>query len=205
MDSGRTPLEAQMLDIGRRARAAAATVRNAPPETRSAALTAIATALRARKGEILAANAKDVAKAKKDGMAEAMIDRLALDEKRLESVAKAVDETAALPDPVGAIMSAWERPNGLKIERVRTPIGVIGVIFESRPNVAADAGALCLRAGNTVILRGGSDSHNSVAAIGEALRDGLRAADLPEDAIQIVPTTDRAAVGMMLAGLGRRH
>ncbi|MES1203186.1 MAG: glutamate-5-semialdehyde dehydrogenase [Pseudomonadota bacterium] len=202
MDSGRTPLEAQMLDIGRRARAAAATVRNAPPEARTEALKAIAGALRARKDEILKANAKDVAKAKRDGMAEAMIDRLALDEKRLEGVARAVDETAALPDPVGAIMSAWTRPNGLKIERVRTPIGVIGVIFESRPNVAADAGALCLRAGNTVILRGGSDSHNSVSAIGEALRDGLRAANLPEDAIQIVPTTDRAAVGMMLAGLG---
>ncbi len=191
-----------MLEIGRRARAAAATVRNASPEARTAALSAIASALRARKDQILAANAEDVAKAKKDGMAEAMIDRLALDEKRLEGIAKAVDETAALPDPVGAVMSAWTRPNGLNIERVRTPIGVIGVIFESRPNVAADAGALCLRAGNTVILRGGSDSQKSVAAIGEALRDGLRAADLPEDAIQIVPTTDRAAVGMMLAGLG---
>ncbi len=109
------------------------------------------------------------------------------------------------PIPSARLWRRGSGPNGLKFERVRTPIGVIGVIFESRPNVAADAGALCLRAGNTVILRGGSDSHNSVAAIGEALRDGLRAADLPEDAIQIVPTTDRAAVGMMLAGLGRRH
>jgi glutamate-5-semialdehyde dehydrogenase len=126
---------------------------------------------------------------------------LALDPKRLEAVAKAVDETAALPDPIGAVMAEWERPNGLKFQRVRTPLGVIGIIFESRPNVAADAGALSLRAGNTVILRGGSDSAKSVAAIGKALRQGLKDAGLPEDAIQIVPTTDRAAVGMMLAGL----
>ena len=202
MDTGHSPLEAQMLAMGQRARAVAAAVRKAPPEARTKALKAIAAELRARKDAILAANAKDVAQAKADGMAEAMIDRLALDEKRLEGVAKAVDETAAFPDPVGAIMSGWDRPNGLHIERVRTPIGVIGVIFESRPNVAADAGALCLRAGNTVILRGGSDSINSIAAIGEALRAGLIAGGLPEDAIQVVPTKDRAAVGMMLAGLG---
>ena len=194
-------LEAQMLDIGRRARAAAASVREATPEARTKALTAIAGELRARAKQILDANAEDVAQARKDGMAESFVDRLLLDEKRLEGVAKAVDDTAALPDPVGTVMSAWTRPNGLKIERVRTPIGVIGVIFESRPNVTADAGALCLRAGNTVILRGGSDSHRSCAAIGEALRAGLRAGGLPEDAIQIVPTTDRTAVGMMLAGL----
>jgi glutamate-5-semialdehyde dehydrogenase len=202
MDTGSPPLEAQMLALGARARAAAATVRKAAPEQRTAALRAIAAELRARKDAILSANAEDVAKARAENMAPAMVDRLLLDEKRLEGVAQAVDETAAFPDPVGAVMSAWKRPNGLEISRVRTPIGVIGVIFESRPNVAADAGALCLRAGNTVILRGGSDSHKTVAAIGEALRAGLRAAALPEDAIQIVPTTDRAAVGMMLAGLG---
>jgi glutamate-5-semialdehyde dehydrogenase len=195
-------LEAQMLAMGQRARAAAAMVRKAAPESRTKALIAIAAELRARAPVILAANSEDVAQARKDGLTESFIDRLMLDEKRLEGVARAVDETAALPDPVGEVMSAWTRPNGLQIERVRTPIGVIGVIFESRPNVTADAGALCLRAGNAVILRGGSDSHRSCAAIGEALRAGLRAADLPEDAIQIVPTTDRAAVGMMLAGLG---
>jgi glutamate-5-semialdehyde dehydrogenase len=197
-----SPLEAQMLDIGRRARVAAALVRNAAPAARTGALKAIAAEIRARAAEILAANAEDVAQARKEGMTESFVDRLTLDPKRLESVAQAVDDTAGLPDPVGAVISAWERPNGLKIERVRTPIGVIGVIFESRPNVAADAGALCLRAGNAVILRGGSDSHRSVAAIGQALRAGLKAGGLPEDAIQIVPTTDRAAVGMMLAGLG---
>jgi glutamate-5-semialdehyde dehydrogenase len=125
-----------------------------------------------------------------------------LDDARLEGVAKGVEETAGLPDPIGAVLADWTRPNGLHIQRVRTPLGVIGIIFESRPNVAADAGALSLRAGNAVILRGGSDSAASVAAIGTALRAGLRDAGLPEDVIQIVPTTDRAAVGMMLAGLG---
>jgi glutamate-5-semialdehyde dehydrogenase len=129
------------------------------------------------------------------------VDRLALDVSRVESIARAVEETAAIPDPVGTLMADWTRPNGLRFQRVRTPIGVIGVIFESRPNVAADAGALCLRAGNAVILRGGSDSVRSVAAIGEAVRAGLADAGLPEDAIQIVPTADRAAVGLMLQGL----
>ncbi|MET0181877.1 MAG: glutamate-5-semialdehyde dehydrogenase [Caulobacterales bacterium] len=194
-------LEATMLDLGRRARAAAAQVRDASPETRTAALKAIAKRMREAAPQILAANEEDVARGRKDGLAESFIDRLALDEKRLEAVAKAVDETANLPDPIGAVLASWTRPNGLNISRVRTSLGVIGVIFESRPNVAADAGALCLRAGNTVILRGGSDSAKSVAAIGEALRAGLKDAGLPEDAIQIVPTTDRAAVGMLLGGL----
>ncbi len=195
-------LEAQMLDLGARARAAAASVRDASPATRSAALTAIAKRLRENAAEILAANAEDVALGKAENMTAAFLDRLTLTPERLEDVARAVEETAALPDPIGAVIETWTRPNGLKFERVRTPLGVIGVIFESRPNVAADAGALCLRAGNTVILRGGSDSAKSVAVIGRALRAGLADAGLPEDAIQIVPTTDRAAVGMMLRGLG---
>ncbi|MFZ4603165.1 MAG: glutamate-5-semialdehyde dehydrogenase [Caulobacterales bacterium] len=196
------PLEAVMLDMGRRARAAAAALRLTTPAARSAGLAAIAAALRAAAPDILAANAEDVAAAARDGMAPAMIDRLSLDAARVEGIARAVDETAAFPDPVGAVMAEWTRPNGLAFQRVRTPLGVIGVIFESRPNVAADAGALCLRAGNAVILRGGSDSARSVAAIGKALRAALLASGLPEDAIQIVPTTDRSAVGMMLAGLG---
>jgi glutamate-5-semialdehyde dehydrogenase len=201
MDSATLPLDAQMRDLGKRARAAAAAVRDASPDTRTAALKAMAAELRAAAPEILAANAEDVARGRKEGLAESFIDRLALDAKRLEAVAQAVDDTAALPDPIGAVLADWTRPNGLNIQRVRTPLGVIGVIFESRPNVAADAGALCLRAGNTVVLRGGSDSSKSVAAIGAALRKGLKRAGLPENAIQIVPTTDRAAVGMMLAGL----
>jgi len=195
-------LEAQMLDLGARARAAAASVRDAAPATRTAALTAIARRLRENAAEILAANAEDVARGKAESMTAAFIDRLTLTPARLEDIARAVEETAALPDPIGAVTAEWTRPNGLKFERVRTPLGVIGVIFESRPNVAADAGALCLRAGNTVILRGGSDSAKSVAVIGRALRAGVADAGLPEDAIQIVPTNDRAAVGMMLRGLG---
>ncbi|MBU6373897.1 MAG: glutamate-5-semialdehyde dehydrogenase [Alphaproteobacteria bacterium] len=191
-----------MLEMGHSARAAATAMRLTTPAQRSAALTAMAAAIRAAAPQILAANAEDVAAAKAEGMAPAMVDRLALDAARLEGVARAVDETAAFPDPVGAVMAEWTRPNGLAFQRVRTPLGVIGVIFESRPNVAADAGALCLRAGNAVILRGGSDSARSVAAIGAAIRAALKASGMPEDAIQIVPTTDRAAVGMMLAGLG---
>lgn len=197
-----SPLQATMLEMGFSARAAASAMRLTTPAQRSAALTAMAAAIRAAAPQILAANAEDVAAAKADGMAAAMVDRLALDAARLEGVARAVDETAAFPDPVGAVMAEWTRPNGLAFQRVRTPLGVIGVIFESRPNVAADAGALCLRAGNAVILRGGSDSARSVAAIGAAIRGALKATGMPEDAIQIVPTTDRAAVGMMLAGLG---
>jgi glutamate-5-semialdehyde dehydrogenase len=191
-----------MLGLGQRARAAAAALRDAAPETRTKALRAMARRLREAAPDILTANAKDVVAGREAGLAESFIDRLALDAKRLEGVAKGVDETAALPDPIGAVMADWGRPNGLNIQRVRTPLGVIGIIFESRPNVAADAGALAVRAGNCVILRGGSDSANSVAAIGAALGKGLQDAGLPADAIQIVPTTDRAAVGMMLEGLG---
>ncbi|MBI1251471.1 MAG: glutamate-5-semialdehyde dehydrogenase [Alphaproteobacteria bacterium] len=190
-----------MLALGRRARAAAAKVREASAEQRTKALEAIASRLEAAAGDILAANALDVADAVKTDLAASFIDRLTLDEKRMANLVAAVRETAAFADPVGAVIADWERPNGLKFQRVRTPIGVIAVIFESRPNVAADAGALCLRAGNAAILRGGSDSARSVAAIGKALGDGLADAALPRGAIQIVPTQDRAAVGMMLAGL----
>lgn len=200
--SAMSTLETQMLELGQRARAAGRAVRDADGATRTAALEAMARRLRDAAPEILRANAEDVERGRANGLAESFIDRLALDETRLEGVAKGVDVVAALPDPVGATLAEWTRPNGLRIARVRTPIGVIGMIFESRPNVAADAAALALRAGNTIILRGGSDSAASVAAIGEALRGALRDSGLPEDTVQIVPSADRAAVGMMLAGLG---
>ncbi|WAC29490.1 glutamate-5-semialdehyde dehydrogenase [Ancylobacter sp. SL191] len=190
-----------MLAMGRRARAAARALALAPAATKTAALNGAAAAIRARAGEILSANAEDVATARAAGIAESVIDRLALTPARLEGVASAVAEIAALPDPVGAVTESWERPNGLRLERVRTPLGVIGVIYESRPNVTADAGSLCLKAGNAVILRGGSDSFNSSRAIHAAMVEGITAAGLPADAIQLVPTRDRAAVGAMLAGL----
>ena len=194
-------LDADMRAMGAAARAAAAAVREASAQTRTAALKAMAEHLRTSALYILDANAEDVAAARDAGLAPAFIDRLTLTPDSLEGVAKGLDAIADIPDPVGAEMARWTRPNGLDIARVRTPIGVIGVIFESRPNVAADAGALALRAGNAAILRGGSDSQMTVANIGMALRAGLREAGLPEDAIQIVPTTDRAAVGLMLEGL----
>jgi glutamate-5-semialdehyde dehydrogenase len=200
MDDG-TDLTSVMHAMGVRARLAADAARTATPAQRTAALTAIASALRTHSDAILAANATDVARARADGLAESFIDRLLLDAPRIDAIARAVDETAALADPVGAVIAAWRRPNGLAFERVRTPLGVIGLIFESRPNVAADAGALSLRAGNAVILRGGSDSVNSVSAIVDACRAGLRSVGLPEDIIQSVPSNDRAAVGLMLAGL----
>jgi glutamate-5-semialdehyde dehydrogenase len=194
-------LQAQMLAVGARARAAARDLAQAPSTARTAALAAMAGALRGNAAAILAANAKDIAIAREAGRAESFIDRLALNEARLEGVAAGVETIAALPDPVGEIIAEWTRPNGLNIARVRTPIGVIGMIFESRPNVAADAGALALRAGNAIILRGGADSAASVAAIVAPLREALTQAGLPADAIQAVANTDRAAVGLMLAGL----
>jgi glutamate-5-semialdehyde dehydrogenase len=194
-------LETQMRALGQHARAAAKTVRDASPEQRTRALAAMAAHLRADASGILAANAEDVARARVNKLAESFVDRLAVDAARLEAIAAAVEVIAALPDPVGETLAQWTRPNGLRISRVRTPIGVIGMIFESRPNVAADASALALRAGNVVILRGGGDSAGSVAAMVEALRAGLAEAGLPVDAIQAVPSADRAAVGMMLAGL----
>jgi glutamate-5-semialdehyde dehydrogenase len=190
---------ALMTDMGRRARAAARVLALAPSAQKDAALAAMAQALRDRRREILGANADDIADAK--AATAAFIDRLALDEKRIAAMADSLDVVRALPDPVGTVMEAWTRPNGMRIERVRVPLGVVGVIYESRPNVTADAGALTLKAGNAVILRGGSESFRSARAIHAALADGLRAAGLPEDAIGLVPTRDRAAVGLMLAGL----
>ncbi len=195
-------LAAEMLAIGRRARAAARKLALAPAETRNLALVEAAKALRARAAEVIEANAIDVAEARRGGMAPAFVDRLTLDAKRIEGIAEGLESVAALADPVGRVLDRWTRPNGLTIERVATPLGVIGVIFESRPNVTADAGALCLKAGNAAILRGGSDSFGTSALIHACLVDGLRAAGLPEDAIQRVPSKDRAAVGEMLKGLG---
>jgi glutamate-5-semialdehyde dehydrogenase len=190
-----------MRAVGERARAAARGVREAAAAARTNALQAMAMRLRAAASSILAANARDVAAAQSQGREASFVDRLLLDDARLEAVARGVDAVAALPDQVGETMAEWTRPNGLRIARVRTPIGVIGMIFESRPNVAADAAALALRAGNAIILRGGSDSAGSVAAIVEVLRAAARDAGLPEDAVQTPPSADRAAVGMMLRGL----
>ena len=191
-----------MMELGRRARAAAGALAQAPTEAKNDALHGMAANIRARGADILSANEKDVARAREMGKPEAFIDRLALDEARIEAIAAGLEAIAELPDPVGATISEWERPNGLRIARVRVPIGVIGIIYESRPNVTADAGALCMKSGNAAILRGGSDSFHSSAVLVECLRAGLAGAGLPEDAIQMVPTTDRAAVGEMLRGLG---
>ena len=190
-----------MNALGAKARKAARHLANAPTEQKNAALSQAAATMRADIPAILEANAKDIAKGKEEGMTKAFLDRLTLDAERIEAIASGLDAIVALPDPVGTIITDWDRPNGLHIERVRTPLGVIGVIFESRPNVTADAGALCLKAGNASILRGGSDSYHSSHAIHACLANGLESAGLPADCIQIVPTTDRAAVGEMLKGL----
>ncbi|MEY3235317.1 MAG: gamma-glutamyl phosphate reductase [Pseudomonadota bacterium] len=187
--------EALMLAMGARARAAAKAVREASADARSAALLAMARHIRAAAPAILAARSAA------EGLSPSMLDRLKLDPARLEAMAAAVDDVASQPDQLGEVMKDWTRPNGLHMQRVRIPIGVIGIIYESRPNVTADAGALCLRSGNCVILRGGSDAIGSSTEITKALRAGLAEAGLPEDAIQLVGTTDRAAVGAMLAGL----
>ena len=191
-----------MTELGRRARAAASKLAAASAERKHAALVGAAQAVGARKSEILAANAMDMQNAVTKGMTKAFQDRLLLTDARLDGIVEALRTIAELPDPVGTVIAEWDRPNGLHIERVRTPLGVIGVIYESRPNVTADAGALCLKSGNAVILRGGSDSTHSSQALVDCLRLGLRQAGLPEDAVQLVPTTDRAAVGEMLRGLG---
>jgi glutamate-5-semialdehyde dehydrogenase len=194
-------LETLMQGIGRAARAAAHKLALAPSEQKDAALKAQAQALQAAAAEILAANREDVADARKAGVSGSFLERLELNEARIAGMAAGLDVVRALPDPIGKVLERWTRPNGMIIERVRTPLGVIGVIYESRPNVTADAGALCLKAGNAAILRGGSDSHRSSRAIHAALAAGLCAAGLPEEAIQLVPTRDRAAVGAMLRGL----
>lgn len=193
---------ALMAEIGRRARAAARPLAIATTAGKNAALVAMAEAILAREQDILDANAIDVSNGEESGLSASFMDRLRLNPARIRAMADGIREIAALKDPVGDVIAAWERPNGLHIERVRTPLGVVGVIYESRPNVTADAGALCLKAGNPVILRGGSDSLNSSSAIHACLVEGLKAVGLPEDAIQLVPTTDRAAVGEMLKGLG---
>jgi glutamate-5-semialdehyde dehydrogenase len=194
-------VETLMLEIGQKARAAARPLSIASAERKHAALTAMASYIIADMDKILAANALDLENAREAGMAASFIDRLTLTETRIRDMANGIRAIADLKDPVGEVIAEWDRPNGLHIERVRTPLGVIGVIYESRPNVTADAGALCLAAGNAVILRGGSDSINSSQAIHACLVRGLKDAGLPEAAIQMVPTTDRAAVGAMLAGL----
>lgn len=203
--AGREAAEADaaevMAAIGRAARKSAHALSLASPDAKNLALREAAAALRRRAADILAANARDMAAAKASGAAAAFLDRLALDESRIESMAKGLDAIAALPDPVGRILARFERPNGLVIERVATPLGVIGVIYESRPAVTADAGALCLKAGNAAVLRGGSESFYSSRVIHECLLHGLNKAGLPEDAVSLVPIRDRAAVGEMLAGL----
>lgn len=195
-------LAATMLDLGRRARAAAATLAFADPAMKVKALHAAADAIDDRRDDIMSANALDMRAAEGKGISKAFLDRLLLTDKRIDAMIEGLRVIADLPDPVGRVLAEWTRPNGMRIKRVATPLGVIGVIFESRPNVTADAGALTLKAGNAVILRGGSDSVNSTRAIHNCLVQGLREAGLPEDAIQIVPTTDREAVGHMLRGLG---
>ncbi|TMJ01971.1 MAG: glutamate-5-semialdehyde dehydrogenase [Alphaproteobacteria bacterium] len=196
-----TGIAAAMADIGRRGKTAARTLALSATAQRDAALAAMAKAIRASEPGILAANAEDVAEAKAAGATSAFVDRLSLDTKRVAAMADGIESVRHLADPVGAVTESWTRPNGMVIERVRVPLGVIGVIYESRPNVTADAAVLCLKAGNAVILRGGSESFRSARAIHAALVEGLRAAGLPLDAIQLVPTRDRAAVGLMLAGL----
>jgi glutamate-5-semialdehyde dehydrogenase len=190
-----------MRGMGERARKAARVLLLAESAQKTNALEAAAAAIRARKAQILAANAEDLAAAKSQGMTAAFLDRLTVTEKSIEAMAAGVETVAALPDPIGEVIASWQQPNGLRFQRVRTPLGVVAVIYESRPNVTADAGSLCLKAGNAVILRGGSDSFHTSRAIHEALAAGLKEAGLPEDCIQLVPTRDRAAVGELLSGL----
>jgi glutamate-5-semialdehyde dehydrogenase len=194
-------IAALMDSLGRAAVDASRALARATTATKNAALTAAAAEIRKQRTAILEANRSDLQAARERALSDAMMDRLALDEQRVAAMAKGIEEVAALNDPIGVVIAAWTRPNGLRIERVRVPLGVVGIIYESRPNVTADAGALCLKSGNAVILRGGSESANSSRAIHACLVAGLRAAGLPEAAIQIVPTTDRAAVGHMLSSM----
>lgn len=190
-----------MQGLGRAAKSAAKSLAQASTEAKNATLKAAAAAIRERRAGLLAANHADVEQARHRGLSSSMLDRLVLNEQRIEAMARGIEDILALADPIGSVIASWTRPNGLKIERVRVPLGVVGIIYESRPNVTADAGALCLKSGNAVILRGGSESSRSSKAIHECLVAGLRAAGLPEAAIQIVPTTDRAAVGYMLSSM----
>ena len=198
---GTGDIAACLGEIGRQARAAARFLALASTVQKDRALELMAGAVRGQLSRILAANAEDMAEARASGVTGAFLDRLSLDAARLEAIAAAINSVRALKDPVGVVTKSWTQPNGMAIERVRVPLGVIGIIYESRPNVTADAGALCLKSGNAAILRGGSDSLRSSRAIVDALGQGLREAGLPEAAIQLVPTRDRAAVGLMLSGL----
>lgn len=201
LHADKTRLRADLLALGRKARAAARELMLLSPEAKAEALRASARAIRAALPPILEANAADVNEARGSGQNEAFIDRLLLTPERVEGIAKSVEDIADLPDPVGAVTAEWTRPNGLKISRVRTPLGVIGVIFESRPNVTADAGALCLKAGNAVILRTGSGALRSAIELVKAMQAGLASKGMPDGAIQLVPVADREAVGLMLSGL----
>lgn len=196
-----TDIPALMRDIGQRARAAATTLATATAERKHAALVSAADAVWQNRQQIIDANAEDQVYGEEKGLSPAMMDRLILDERRVQGIVDGLRSVAAQADPVGAVMTEWDMPSGLNIQRVRTPLGVIGVIYESRPNVTADAGALCLKSGNAVILRGGSESFHSSTAIHACLQAGLKAANLPLDAIQLVPTRDRAAVGAMLTAV----
>jgi glutamate-5-semialdehyde dehydrogenase len=198
---GNTDLPALMTDLATQARAAARVLSLAPSEQKNLALEAMERAIRSHAATILAANAEDITDAKAAGISSSFLDRLTLTPSRIDAMADGIAAVRAIADPVGIVTESWQRPNGMTIERVRVPLGVIAVIFESRPNVAADAGALCLKSGNAVILRGGSDSFRSCRAIHDCLLQGLREAGLPETAITLVPTRDRAAVGLLLSGL----
>lgn len=202
MTPGPEALAATMDAIGRRARAAATAIADATPAAKRLALGAAATVLRGRMAELLAANALDMEACRAASLSAAMADRSRLDEARVEAIAQGLEAVAALPDPVGALDASWTRPNGLEIRRVRAPIGVVAIVYEARPNVTADAGAICLKAGSVAILRGGSESFESSRVIVGCMHAGLRAAGLPVDAIQLVPTRDRAAVGRLLAMSG---
>jgi glutamate-5-semialdehyde dehydrogenase len=190
-----------VAELGARAKEAAATLRNAGPEAKNKALIGAAHLIRSHKKTILAANARDIEAAKQSGMSAALQDRLLLNSARIQAMAKGLDDIVTLPDPVGEEIAHWVRPNGLQISRVRVPIGIIGVIYEARPNVTADAGALCIKSGNVVVLRGGSDSFHSSRCIVDLLRRALKGAGLPEDCVQLVPTTNRAAVGELLKAM----
>lgn len=201
LDAGTTELASLMNSIGRAAAEAARALANSTAQQRNDALLAMAAAIRTNRAAILDANRQDLEGARERNLSPALLDRLMLDDKRIEGMASGVEAIAALPDPLGVVTADWTRPNGMRIQRVRVPLGVIGIVYESRPNVTADAGALCLKSGNAVILRGGSESTQSNRAIHSCLVAGLRAASLPDAAVQLVPTADRAAVGYMLSSM----